>query len=326
MKKVQLLKRRDFGAVLNDTFTFVFENALAYSKAFLYFVMPPLLILMLVMTVLFTQLGLVMGDMQENMRNMGGFDVHRLYTMGTAYTIMLVMMSIVHLLQSLLAYEYILLYETKPDPKEITTSELWSAMMGSLGNMIGSYLGMFGLIIGFVIVNVAVVALLFAASKVLGGILVFVLIFVWIYLALPLASFYIIRLREGLGIMDSLSRCFTLVRNNWWRTFGVIMVMGVAASAMQMMITAPIAAPDMISTIQKMIKHPGDTSGIYSKQHSIVQAVQTAVGVFFSVLVIVATAINYYSLVEGTDNTSLQEEIARIGEAPDPEYKQEGEF
>ena len=65
---------------------------------------------------------------------------------------------------------------------------------------------------------------------------------------------------------------------------------------------------------------------MYTPMYGITQALSMAVGIFFSSIVCVATAINYYSLVESTDNTSLQQEIERIGEKPDPEYRQEGEF
>jgi hypothetical protein len=135
-----------------------------------------------------------------------------------------------------------------------------------------------------------------------------------------------IRLREGLGIFASLGRCFTLVRHHWWRTFGILMVMGLAASALHMMVMAPLTAPDIITTFQRLKDHPGDTSSMYTPMYGITQSLSLAVGIFFSSMVCVAIAINYYTLVESTDNTSLIEEIERIGEKPDPEYKQEGEF
>lgn len=322
MKKVQLLKRRDFGSILNDTFAFLSENMKRYSKAFLYVVMPPLLVLMVVMTFLFNELGVAMTSLQH----MHGFDFQSLSSFFSVYAVMIVLWSVVYLLQSLLIYEYLLLYEAQDESNEITTEALWAAMKADLMQMVGSYLGLIALIVLFFAINVGIVALVMTASKVLGGFLIFALVLAWIYLFLPISNFYMIRLRERLGILESLSRCFTLIRSNWWRTLGVLTIMGMAASALQMVVTAPLSVTDLVTTFQRIKSHSTDMSGMYTPAHSITQAISMAVGLFVSTIVSVATAINYYSLVESTDNTSLLSEIDRIGEKPDPEYKQEGEF
>jgi hypothetical protein len=291
-----------------------------YLRAFLVIVMPPLLLTMILAT-------FMMNDMQHALKQIRyyGFDTGFLYRIIPSYLGLILALSISFLLQSLLSFKLILFYEDREDPSLITTGELWQEIKADLGYMIASYFSLFFIMLFVMIACAGLIAMVFVASKALGVILIIIAFFLLIYFSIPLNTFYLIRLRERLGVFESISRCFKLVKGNWWRTFGIIMIMSMASLALRTMVSAPFASADLVTTIRQIQEHRVDPDAMQTS-NGISQAVSIAASVLFAFLVTVGTAVNYYTQVESTDHIGLMGEIESIGEKPDPEYKQDGEY
>jgi hypothetical protein len=320
MKKIQLFQRRDFGATLNASAEFITQNFRNYSKAFLYFVMPPLLLLIISVTYLFIYFaGSYVGPMTS-----GPDALKRLVTWLPLIIVFSILFSAVYLIQTLLSYEYLISYELKEDPATITTEELWGRIKANMLRLISSYLGLFLIFLTAYFFTFLIGFMLFRISGFLGGLFVLAAVIGWIYMLIPVSLFFMVRLREGLGNYDSLRRCFVITTGHWWRTFGIMLVVAIVAWLMKMMFVAPFSLLNWLLTTHQIGINPSLTQSLWLA--GVIQSLSVAVSLYFSALVCFATGFNYYSLVESMDNTSLLNEIDHIGERPDRDDKQEGEF
>jgi hypothetical protein len=166
-----------------------------------------------------------------------------------------------------------------------------------------------------------------SGSRVLSGLFIFIMFFVWAYLSIAMSNYFMIIIREKVGVVEALRRCFILIKGQWWRTFGVFIVITILTWVLHIVCLLPFTAINVISKIHSIsangLQAASATDGTLS---AITQALSMAVSFYLSAFMSFAISINYYSLVENTDHTSLLEEIGQIGEKPDPEYKQEGSY
>lgn len=327
MEKMKLLRKRDFGTLLNDSITFTFQNFGRYTKSFLYIVMPPITLMVVGVFFMYLSIGKHSGSASFTSSTPPGLDkIFILLPVLLAAFVLIIFVSLVH---TLLSYQYMLLYENKEDPAQITVSEIWARIKADIFTLLGAYMGLMILIIVAVLIMAAITYILYttSGSSVLSGLFVFIMFFAWAYLSVALSNYFMIILRERCGVSDALRRCFILIKGNWWRTFGMMMVIGLLTYIFQMICLLPFTVVNVINSM-----HNITTQGLHAKPvtggplYAITQAVSMAVGFYFSVFMSFAICINYYSLAEEKDNTTLLEEIGQIGEKPDNTHAQEGSY
>jgi hypothetical protein len=323
MEKMSLYKRRDFGEVLNESTTFITQNFRIYSKGFLYFVLGPLLLVMIA-SVYSSRFGLDPAIAATNPRF---YLSHFFGDMLPALLLVLFLVSIVYIIQTVLSYEFLILYEAKDDPSTITVGEMWDSIRANFWRMVGSYLGLILIFLLLYIITAFIVGLIFVVNGVLGFLFLLGALVFWIYLLIPVSSlFFAVRENEKLGVFDSIRRCYRLASRHWWRTFGLMFVVGLVVWVLKMLFVAPLYL--IISLIKAhYINVSFETSiQLTTTLTYIIQALSLAAGLYFSAVANFVSAFNYYSLAENTDNISLLEEINTIGQKPEPENAQEGEF
>lgn len=329
MEKIVLLRRKNFSEIINDSIQFTIKNFGKYATAFLYFVAPFMLAMMALIFTGVNSFGKIFS-LQHTERYFGdhsGSNMGIFANVFLLFGIAMLLGVVIFLIMELLAYEYMLLYEKAADPANITMSDLWESIKRDFLFMLSSYLGLFGISFLFLVVNIALIALAFTASKIFGAVLIFAAYIFWIYLIVPLRNFPIIRLRERLGITASIRRCFQLNKGNWWRTFGVLFIIGLIVGAIQSFCVMPLYFAVIIFSVHDILQSPGNPSTLILRIYGIIMPVFMALSFFFAGVSIFASCINYYSLVEQTDNTSLLSEIEQIGEKPEgPAAGQEGTY
>jgi hypothetical protein len=326
MEKMKLLKKRDFGTVLNDSLQFTFQNFGRYSKAFLYIVMPPIVLMIVGIFFLYMSLSHHSTGAATLANGLKPAILIAMLPLMLAAFVLLVIVSLVH---TSLSYQYMLLYESKEDPSQITVEELWTKIKSDLMQLFGAYVGLIALITVCIAITAGITYVLYAASgsSLLSGLFILIMFFVWAYLSIVLSNYFMIILREKAGVSDALHRCFILIKGHWWPTFGVMAVIGILAYIIQTICLLPLTIVYAVTAMHSVF-----SSGLNAKapmggtMYAIIQALSWAVSFYISVFFSFAAGINYYSLVENTDHTSLLEEIGQIGEKPDPDPKQEGSY
>ncbi|MFB7516226.1 oxidoreductase [Streptomyces sp. NPDC056144] len=78
----------------------------------------------------------------------------------------------------------------------------------------------------------------------------------WLWVKFSLAPS--VAVMEGQGVTASMRRSSALIRDNWWRSFGVILLVGLIASAVAMVIQQILS---MVAWIPLLGMHGGDSAG-----------------------------------------------------------------
>lgn len=110
---------------------------------------------------------------------------------------------------------------------------------------------------------------------------------------------------EGLRPVDALKRSFTLVKSNWWRVFGVMMVVMLVLMGLALVLTIPFGVASGLAA-------PGETNALGD---AFVFIAGMAVSVFVAPVAFVATTLLYFDLrvrKEEYDTEALSREMGMV--------------
>ena len=160
----------------------------------------------------------------------------------------------------------------------------------------------FGAIIGYSLLG----------SLIVGFGFIFLLI-PGIYLSVPMAFILFVKVIEDKDLGDTFSRCFGLVRNNWWLTFGIIILAYIIISVVSWLFTVPTM---IVAAIQGFLVGTGEQEAIRTDSLPfILSTIFSGLGqyIIYPVLYIIV-AFQYYSLREQKDRETLMGKVSAINE------------
>ncbi len=146
-----------------------------------------------------------------------------------------------------------------------------------------------------------------------------------IYLQVVFSSIYAVKANEGLSLGDSISRCFRIIKGNWWSTFGLQLVVQIALSVIGGIFILPMYILMIVRTYFSVEQLQGAGE---------VPAYVSILTVFFTIVALVANYIlggvshiastfRYFSLAEQKDGSSMFSQIDRIGTTSDSNLPEE---
>lgn len=320
MKKDTILleQERDFGDKINASFTFVSQNFKTIFLSVLYFAGPLSLICGIANGIAqsnnlaFTSSGAAQpsgtsaGEIFAN--SFGDSFAHFLTLNYLIAVIFLILASI-----TVAITIYALMIEYKENPESLNVERVWIRVQTVFLPVLGSYLVTILILIVILIAFAAVIgALVSGVSGVFAGflsgvigIIGFIIMFYFfvIYSLSPAIVAY-----EGVGAWEALGRAKFLIKDKWWSTFGLIMIIGIINSFVAMI----FGAPAMIVTFMKVLKIGGGISGNIPL---IVTTMISTVGqTVVSSLTYVAISFQYFNLVEKREGNGLKMLIEGIGQ------------
>ena len=270
-------KTRDFGELLSDTFKFLREN----GKSFLsinFKICAPFFIALILTNAYYTYVTLGMGF--ESYGNFTGFLIPAFINLIAVFVyITALYLSVFNYIKSYIANNGVVKNGLKKD--------------------LGSGLA----------VNLIVGILIFTG-------LLFILI-PGIYLGVVLTLALPILVFEQKGVGDTISSCFQLIKDNWWFTFGALIVFGI----IMYLINVVFQMPMIIYMIVGMIS--GLDAGVESMAESMqskdpILMILTIVASIAQYLLYIITPIFisliYFNLHEEKNFTGTFENIDRLGE------------
>lgn len=144
-----------------------------------------------------------------------------------------------------------------------------------------------------------------------------------VYLAIPLTLIFAVRANEQSSFGNSISRCFSIIKGNWWSTFGTYLVLGIILFVLMMCIYVPLS---VLGVINNMFSTSLEPSVIATKATVTTMVITTIVGIFNQFLLssmYITHVFRYFSLAEQKDGGSVITQIDRIGSAHDSSLPEE---
>ncbi|GAB2597869.1 hypothetical protein [Spirosoma areae] len=295
---IQLFEQRDFGNKINATFQYVIQNMRSLGMALLYIVGPVALVA-----------GIMTGVMQSNMLQlvsestdvdnrdpMAAFQMMSQFLSPTFwFAILLSILANVAVI--LTTYAHMKVY-ARTNGGPISVADVWTEVQPMIGRAI-------------------IISLL--NSIIIGVAFVFFLI-PGIYVAVVLSLSLAVTAFEGTDFGDTWNRCFKLIRDKWWSTFGLIFVMGLIIGIVGLIFALPTTLIAFFSGA-KMLP---DVSVMWLIVGNVINLVGRTL---LNAVLYTAIGFQYTNLVERQEGRGLISAIDSIGTAPtQPHPTDEGSF
>ncbi len=277
---IPLYQQRDFGEKINATFQYIVQQFRSLGLALLYIAGPVVLVA-----------GIASGLSESSVRgNMFGLLTRASIVSVVAYLL-------AFWLVPLVTYSHLKVYnETGGGP--VLVGAVWREVRRAFGR--------------------AVIAILLYGTLYIVG--TFILFLPGIYFAVTLSPMLAIVVLEEAGAGDAFSRSFTLIQDNWWSTFGLLIIMGFVYLSLLSLIWVPTLLWDMVKGVFQLPPLP--------------PLVVAFLGAFvvlglllFLMVVVLAVGFQYFNLVEKREHVGLIARIDSIGEtAPETQLTEDEEL
>ena len=276
--KIELVKTRDFGEIINDTFTFIAQNWKPLLKSYAiicgFFIVANLVVALL-------QQYNMMSAIQTLPSGSGRFG--RFTSLfGPAYFLSMLFAVISLTAISLVPLSFMALYKEKgniaPD-----TEEVWGYFKHYFFRFAGSYI-------------------LISIVLIIGFVLCFV---PGIYLFPILSLIFPIIIFENAALGYSWSKSFQLIKENWWSTFGALFVSGIITYAASAVFIIPVT---LITVGSMFISKTAPSSSAL-----IFTTIVSSLCYVFYMIPSITAALCYFNLNEQKEGTGLMNRINNFG-------------
>lgn len=282
---IEFKKERDLGAIINDTFSFLRENWKSYGLFVLKIVGPLILVGAALVVFAFLSYTALLGDSSDPGAFLSNLNSIASYLLG-----MTVASGFIYTLIAEVSLFYIKSYIDNggvanfDEVRQNTFQNIWKFL-------------------GFGILAILMV--------VVGYIMCFIPA---IYLGVILILGFPILVFEKRDVMDTISHCFNLIKNEWWNTFGVFIVVGLLITILGMVFNVPMWIYQMIVEGVSLGMDPQETTGILRDPIYVAVTVVSFFGkyIFYSIS-FVASAFIYFDLNEQKFKTGMNERIDNLG-------------
>jgi len=282
-EKIEFYKVRDLGDRINTTFQFVRQNGKQIARNFLYLI--PIYVVAAIIT------GYFQGSAYSG----------ALYGYGDPYSmvssggyLLSLLASIVVAITSFVALLFVVCFVAEYEESEDTTvddSKVWARVKSSFWGSLG----------GSILVGIAIVI----------GLMFCLIPGIWLGVSFSLfITAYIVGQSKPIsgGVTNCIGESYDLVKQDWFGSFGYLIVMGFIALAFYIV----LSIPSMFSGMATML-FPS-SQGINTVISAFAYTFYYVGALFVSTITSVATALLYFDLKERKEGLSLQRKIDNIGQ------------
>ncbi|GGE69445.1 hypothetical protein EV200_11054 [Pedobacter psychrotolerans] len=282
IEALEFKKRRDFGQVINDTFTFMRQNFKPLIKT--YFTFCGLFVLASMSTMLMQQYKTV--NVINAMGNGGSATGLGLY--GIEYFLSIIFSLASYASMSVAILSYIAIYVQKGNQTP-TMEEVWGFFKYYFWRVFGS---------SILLLLMVLVGFMFCLAP--GFYL-----FPFVTMMLP------IMVIENASLSYAFSRSFQIIKENFWITFGTLVVVWIIVYACMSMIILPTTLFSMIGMFSSKGAHMSLTL-------TMISTVLQSLCQVFTIVPIITITLMYFSLIEQKENVGLMERISNFGTSEKP--------
>lgn len=276
--KIELVKTRDFGEIINDTFTFIAQNWKPLLKSYAiicgFFIVANLVVALL-------QQNKMIGAIQatDYPTKFGRFST----LFGPAYFLSLLFTLFTYTAIALIPLCFISLYKEKGNTAP-ETEEVWGYFKHYFFRVLGS-----NLLVGLCLI--------------IG---LFLCLVPGLYLVPILSLVLPIIVLENTNLSDSWSKSFKLIKENWWQTFGAIAVIWIITYAAMFIFIIPAS---LVSVGTMFVSKTTN----YSSSALMLTTIISAFCQVFLMIPVITAALCYFNLNEQKEGTGLMNRINNFG-------------
>ncbi|GAB3793421.1 hypothetical protein GCM10028819_05020 [Spirosoma humi] len=295
---IQLFEQRDFGNKINATFQYIIQNIRSLGMALIYIVGPVALVA-----------GIATGVMQSDMLQFvkDSNDVDRQNPMA-AFQLMSNFLSpsfwlamffsvLANVAVIVTTYAHMKIYD-RTKSNTIPVADVWAEVQPMIGRAII-----------ITILNSIIIGIGFLFFFIPG-----------LYVAIVLSLSLAVTAFEGADFGTTWSRCFLLIRDKWWSTFGLIVVMGIIVGVVGLLFAVPATVIAFL-TGAKMLPN---VSVVWLILGNVINQVGRTL---LNVILYTAIGFQYTNLVERQEGRGLISAIDSIGTSPtQPRATDEGGY
>lgn len=285
VNQLEFKKRRDFGQVINDTFTFMRQNFKQLIKT--YFTFCGLFVLASMAAMLMQQYKMV-NVINTGIGNRYGQRSGLGYIYGIEYFLSILFSLATYASMSVAILSYIAIYVQKGNQTP-TTDEVWGYFKYYFFRVFGNSL-LLMLMLG--------VAFLFCLVP---GFWLFPFV----------AMMFPIMVIENGSLGYSFNRSFKIIKDNFWVTFGTLVVVWIIVTACMSLVVLPTSILNMVTMFTSKTPRMNVTL-------TMITTVLQSICQIFTIIPIITISLIYFSLVEQKENPGLMERISNFGNNEKP--------
>jgi len=304
--KLDLCRYRDFGGLFSVTIDFIKQNFKQYLKTILIYVFPFMLLAGFAMGFIFQSVDLF--NLENLQTNPGEMPEINWISLGTAITGSTIFYAVALIIMCAISFRYVQLYIERDEINQLSPKEIWNESKGNLGWLTG-YSLLF--ILFFVLVYMGIIALIVFIIQVVSGwlliIIIPVLFCLFIYVTISLMHLIPLKMEEPqLSIFEVFSKCFELIKGNWWKSFGFIFIFNMLLGIVSYVFLIP-----MYVALFGMSLFQNNSIALFIS--GLTTGVSYGLAMLVSSFIYIAIAISFYSLYEKLTGSSLKDQIDSIG-------------
>ncbi|MEQ9423867.1 MAG: hypothetical protein RJQ09_05575 [Cyclobacteriaceae bacterium] len=306
-KKVEFRQIRDFGQVIGSTFEFLKGQ---YKPLIAAIFKNTLLLLCLTMVALGALIYLI-----YTISSFPGTSEEYIIPAFAIGTVAFVVLMVFGVQYNSTVFEFIKAYV---EGEEEIGNKVSEAVKSNFWRNLGTHVGLVLVaIVVFLIPYFIMLGLIFAASNSPVAIFLTAIIFIGIifYLMVPISLYLPVRYFEDVDIATAAKRCFYLIREKWWLTFGVIFVIQIIQSGITYIFILPIYVVFIASTFLNFdnpenLEAASESMVIFMV---VIYSLMLIIMLFTYVLIQTGVAMQYFNLKEHKESTGLLGRIENMG-------------
>lgn len=290
-------KKRDFGAVIGDSLQFFTRNFKSFLLGFLIYIGPFFLIGALGMVYLGRQF---MSLMDPVSAADGLFEV----VGATFLVIPLIFLASIFMI----AFTCAMAQKHQNNAQPPLANEIWPYVRKNLWPATKAILTVFFLIaLPYALILIVGVSM---NAEIALAVLIFLSLPVVLYFMVPLTIYVILQVLENKPVVESLKRSFFLVRERWWNTFAVYLVLSILASIASYIFILPAYIIFFIQTMGSL--QSGQLSPEFGLWLGIIYACGFLGSLFAGMYQVTGIILQYFSLKEQKEGTGLLQRIQHL--------------
>ena len=289
---IEFKQERDLGTILSDTFRFIRENWRAYFLTVLKICGPVLLIFLTALGFyMYSFSGLFTGIGQPGWEQEGP-DTGSAGMMVISVVVFMIAAIALYVLMNVSSLYFVRSYIDNNGPTD------FAEIKRNVAKNFWSFLGL----------GILVMLLYFVSAM----LCFFPIIYTWVVLSLA----FPIMVFEGRGVTDSIGHCFTLIKDHWFNTFGVLFVVALLVIVLSLIFAVPTLIYQIIDMGTSLGENdPTAAVGIFSDPIYLLLNILSRLGQFvLSSITLIASVFIYFDLNEQKNQIGTLERIDNLGQ------------